>query len=240
MSVPSGGLTRSLERVADAICSYRYDFSLAEIATVFTAFTESEVRHNRLYHLLLKDTSQLFVSFSSFTHSLSEATPRTALSLLYAYSRAIKQKMLSPSDRSFIASLDKPISEGMDQSVHEGRVTPRLSTDNCVFLLSSYNNLHFYPQNSLLSAVRKIQKSVPFLSDDQCFPVLCAITKCKWSCDGAFRNSYQHPDLDSCRNAIRDRYINHMNETPASSSVMSNILCLLLRSSISVIAEYWF
>lgn len=104
-----------------------------------------------------------------------------------------------------------------------------------MFLLSAYNNLHFYPENALLSAVRQVQKSVPFLSDDQCFPVLCAITKCKCGRGRGITRSYQHPDLDSCRNAIRDRYIRHFGETPASSSVTSNILCLLLRSSISVI-----
>ena len=111
--VPAGAVRPRLQRVAAAVCSNRYGFSLGEIATVFTAFAESGVAHAKLFRLLLKQTADRCVFSSSVTRSLPEATPKTALSLLYAYSRAVKQRLLPASDRSLVAALDKAIGEGV-------------------------------------------------------------------------------------------------------------------------------
>ena len=57
VSALAGRVSRSLQRVAAAVCSCRYGFSLAEVAMLFTAFAECGVAHLRLFRLLLKEAN---------------------------------------------------------------------------------------------------------------------------------------------------------------------------------------
>lgn len=113
VSALAGRVSRSLQRVAAAVCSCRYSFSLAEVATLFTAFAESGVAHLRLFRLLLKEANDRWLLLSALTRRLAEATPRTALSLLYAYSRAVKQRLLPAGDRSLVCALNDVIDKGV-------------------------------------------------------------------------------------------------------------------------------
>ena len=100
-------------------------FSIPEIATIFTGYTESHVFIPKLSKALIK----------SFSSRSSEISPKNALSLLYSFSRSFKKQSQSQLqsqnsyrnkvevnyrfDRSVIDGLNKVIISHIEEYVNE-------------------------------------------------------------------------------------------------------------------------
>lgn len=59
-------------------------------------------------------------------------------------------------------------------------LTHRLSVGNRIYLLSSFNNINYFPRESIETVLKSIRPFISNLSDDQSFSVLCTLLKTKW------------------------------------------------------------
>ena len=100
--------------MAASINVTKYYFSMSEIATVFTGYVESRVHAPKLFKILVKEITERFrCSFPSMCRT-NETTPKTAVSLLYSYSRAYKQRQIQLSEKVSVNALHKVIMTGID------------------------------------------------------------------------------------------------------------------------------
>ena len=129
--------------------------TMSEIATIFAAYTESRVAFPRLFRNIRKSLNQ----------RVSEITPKTAVSLMYSFSRVSKHKKAE----------DEPVINDIMKIAFAA--SESLSSMDCLHLLTACNAFGIFPRESIDKLIMKIQPYIGQLNDDQSFVVLCTIVK---------------------------------------------------------------
>ena len=96
--------------LAPSIINSTPHFSIPEIATIFTGYTESHVFIPKLSKALVK----------SFSSRSSEISPKNALSLLYSFSRSFKKQSQSQSQSQNSYGNKEGMNYRFDRSVIDG------------------------------------------------------------------------------------------------------------------------
>ncbi|KAK8797893.1 hypothetical protein WA171_005422, partial [Blastocystis sp. BT1] len=190
-----------LSSLAPAILTAIPYFSIPEIATIFTGYTESHVLIPKLNKAIIK----------SFLSRTSEVTSKNALSFLYSYTRSCKQVQKYTIERESIDKLIAIILGSIDE----------LSVGNRIYLLSSFNNINYFPRESIETVLKSIRPFISNLSDDQSFSVLCTLLKTKLTSDCA----------NEIASEFYEKYIRNYDAISTKTAVTSNFLCLFLRYS---------
>ena len=96
----------------------------------------------------------------------TDISSANALSFLYSYSRCVLQNQVNVINMEMIERLNQVIVTTL-QSMNETEM---------IHLLSIYNNLNYFPE-SISQLFGRLTNKIWNLTDDQCFTVLCCITK---------------------------------------------------------------
>ena len=166
-----------LKEIAPVIIASMSNFSIGEIATIFTGYTESHVVVPKLSKAVVRSfalkCSPLAVSWCRS----NELTPKNALSLVYSYSRSFKHQQNRHFERSAVDCLFDVIFQNPSEYSFPLITPNRLSVSNSVFLLSSFINFNYFPAGRVEIVLSKVLPYIDSLSDDQCFAVLCTLLK---------------------------------------------------------------
>lgn len=149
-------MSHRLKEIAPVIITSMSNFSIGEIATIFTGYTESHVVVPKLSKAVIRSFALKCFLLGCFMMQIERVDTQNALSLVYSYSRSFKHQQNRSFERSAVDSLFDVIFQNPSEYSFLSIIPNRLSVSNSVFLLSSFINFNYFPAGKVDIVLSKV------------------------------------------------------------------------------------